>query len=181
VNPKNPDRVAPDSPTGITRSGPTLDAAAIEAQLTTRVTEYARRHLQPELRGRGVRQGHRAKDLKRGRPYSATNLLAVLAESLADRRVPTSGVCLLLDELKLDAMCVRGELADVDLDEVMLLGTATQAVTHGCQLRAGRTRSAGDYAALLTAFLRETQLKQLAAAATKRKLEEAERARPARA
>jgi hypothetical protein len=182
VNPSNPDRAAPDSPSTNGRlHGPPLDAAAIEAHLVTRATEYARRHLRPELRGRGVRQGHRTKDLKRQRPYAATNLLGVLAESLADRRVPTSAVCLLLDELKLDAMLVRGELADVDFDEVMLLETTAQGVTDALQIRASRTQSPGAFAALLTALLREGDVKHLAAAATKRKLEEAERAPVARA
>lgn len=164
MTPFNAARVAP--------APQTLDRAAIEARLVGRVAEGSRQHLAPDVRGRGVRQSQRTKDVKRNRQYAASNLCALIADALMDDRVPTSGICLLLDELKLEAMDVRGELTSLDFDEAMLLETSAQGVTDLLQLRASRTLTEGTLAALSGALLRQAHTTQIAAAVTRRKLRE---------
>lgn len=164
MHPQNRARVAP------ARTARPTDRHAVAQLLTERVAEYAGRHLQPApgSRGRGPKQGHRTKDLKRGRPYAASNLLGVLAESLVDPRVRTTDICALLEQLKVDVLQACGELTDVEFDDAMLRETDAQGATDTRQYLAGRHRTPGTLDALMDALAREIVEKQVAHAAAKR-------------
>jgi hypothetical protein len=158
-----------------------LDPPAVAAILTARLTEDVRA-LHPTVRGIGIRQGWRREAIRKSdsapqqAAYATRNIPMLLAELVCDPRLPTDGICGVLEALALEIRAMRGESQDAGpWVAVMERETEAQGATDVQQWRAAEARTPGVLRQLASLFTREAEIKRQAAVVTLREAERLER------